>query len=224
MDLVFLSVFASFVSIYFTSACDFDSQCNVGSRCCKRTEGRGILEDGLCVTRATCNGFCIEKDDCLPPEICDPYRTLCTTVCLEDIDCHPRHVCKNRHCVSDDSFIGTTPLVVIGLTVLVACCCCCFKLQRRRMNQLGRNYNTNTNVRNENRRATNVQQNGNGQILEMNSPTEESNDQSYDAIASGGPPSYDEVSDLPDVPPPTYEEAMGASTENLSRTMEERQV
>ena len=49
------------------------------------------------------------------------------------------------------------------------------------------------------------------QTLQMNSiqTPPELNGPNLDAIAVSGPPSYVEVGDVPEVPPPTYEEAVG---------------
>lgn len=67
--------------------------------------------------------------------------------------------------------------------------------------------------------STSSQQND--QTLEMDSisrltQTEESSSQIFDAIALSGPPPYNEVFNVLEVPPPTYEQATRASTENLS--------
>lgn len=220
MESVFLSVVGSFLSVYLTSACSYDSQCSFDANCCKYTDGRGLLNNGVCLSRTNCDGFCIINDDCLPPERCEYRTNRCTITCFDRSDCQPNHVCEDNYCVEDegDSFTGTIPIVIVGLAILVACFCgCSVKAHKQRMDQLRNNANTNA-TNNETTRGVNLQPNGNAETLQMNSPTDESNGQSFDAVARSGPPSYIEVNnDVPEVPPPTYEEAMKASSEALSR-------
>ena len=66
MEYVYLSVLSILLAICLTFACDFDSECR--PRCCKRTDGRGFLDNGVCISRESCDGFCVVKDDCLPPQ------------------------------------------------------------------------------------------------------------------------------------------------------------
>lgn len=224
MQYVFLSIFGVFLSVSLTLACNSDRQCSL--RCCDHTDGRGNLNEGVCISRATCDGFCTLKEDCLAPKLCDTYRNLCTTKCSFDIDCHPSYVCENYQCVEDDGFVGTTPILIIGLAVLISFICCCFRLKRgqRQRDQVRRNYNTDTNTTHVNTTEGNEQPTGNVGTLEMNSPNEGSNDEVLDAVALSGPPSYIEVSNVPDVPPPSYEEAVKISTENLSQGREGQPV
>ena len=170
----------------------------------------------VCISRAreSCDDFCLRIEDCLPPERCDTSLNLCTTKCSKDSDCQRNYDCKNKRCIKEDAFVGITPLITA--VVLLACCCGCFRLQRRRNQPV--NYNANpsaaVNSTDVNPRGTNAQQNTNVETLE----TVESNGEP-DAIAIRGPPSYTEVySNEPELPPPTYEEAVTA--ENLSSTVE----
>ena len=94
----------------------------------------------------------------------------------------------------------------------------------QRQREVRRNVSADTNTTNVNTTERNEQQNGSEGTLEMNSPTEGSNDQVLDAVALSGPPSYIEVSNEPEVPPPSYEEAVRISTEKLSQGRDEQRV
>lgn len=103
--------------------------------------------------------------------------------------------------------------------MVVLCCCCAYLRQRLRRDQLRRDYNATrtttiqtTAGRNElHPQAINIETVG------MNSPNVEANGQiTADAVALTGPPSYQDVRNVPDPPPPTYEEAMKLSAQNLS--------
>ena len=222
MGCIVLSIFVVFLSESLTLNCDSDRHCSLGSRCCDHTDGRGYLHEGVCISRANCDGFCILKEDCKAPKICNSFLNLCTTKCSLEIDCHPSHICENNHCIKDRGF-SNTPIVIVGLSLLVSFIWCCFRLKlgERQRDQFQRNDSTDTNTTNINTMERNEQQNGSAGTLEMNSPTEGSNDQVLDAVALSGPPSYLEVSNEPEVPPPSYEEAMRM---NLSIGREDQYV
>lgn len=226
MEYVYFSILSVLLAIRSTFACDLNSECR--PRCCKRTDGRGELVKGVCISRETCDGFCVVKDDCLAPQICDTSVNLCTTKCLNDIDCHPSHICKKNHCAEDESFFATrsTIFVVIGLSIVFTLCCCCLRLQWQRVQRgdgrRSRDQNTTTNATFRNTSEGYEQQSGNVGTLELNSAAGES--YNPDAVVSSGPPSYREVTEVPEEPPPSYEEAIRSSTENLSEGTEAQQV
>ena len=103
MESTFLLILGSFLSIYLTSGCEYDNQCAFGLRCCKQTEAGRVLEEGKCVSRETCSGFCLKTDDCLPPERCNASRYNCTAKCSNDTDCLHGYICENDHCVSNET-------------------------------------------------------------------------------------------------------------------------
>lgn len=91
--------------------------------------------------------------------------------------------------------------------------------QRLRRDQLRRDYNAARNTTVQTTAGRNELQ-PQAIIIEtvgINSPSVETNGQiTPDAVALTGPPSYQAVRNVPDLPPPTYEEAMKLSTQNLS--------
>ena len=203
-------------------------------RCCKQTQAGRVLEEGICIFRVTCSSFCLKTDDCLPPARCDTSRFNCTTKCSNDTDCHLGYICENDHCVSNETkhndisesvtFLGLLPLLPFVLCPGLCFCYCflalvyyrlqiCFeKLQSLYLRHRGRNCTVGS--LNENP-PTSI----NAEMLETDSirpPVLETNGESFDNIASRGPPSYSEIFDVPETSLPTYEETTGDSTESLN--------
>ncbi|XP_078348795.1 uncharacterized protein LOC144633795 [Oculina patagonica] len=235
---LFLPILCSFLNVYLTSSCYSDDECFGEYRCCKV---RHTDEEGLCINRKNCYGFCLEIDDCSAPEICDTSRNLCTTQCSFSSDCHQGYICDDYHCVSDEDSkdskfnIGSLIAIIIGIGAFILLICCCTVRDTRRSNLVERNVNVNTtqNIVSTNRtsRETNGQQNGEAGRLEMSSivqetepHNEDSSDEILDPIAEDAPPAYDVVSSQPELPPPSYEEVMRASHEILPRNENEHQV
>lgn len=217
----FTTVFGIFMLLNLILACDEDSDCNRYERCCKTSENRG---DGVC--REDCVDYCIDKNDCLPPKVCDLSLGRCSTYCIWNSDCHQSNSCKNYECViDDDTSIGTTPIIIFVLVavMVVLCCCCAYLRQRLRRDQLRRDYNATrtTTVQTTAGRTELQPQAINIETVRMNSPNVEANVEANgqitpDAVALTGPPSYQDVRNVLDAPPPTYEEAMKLSAQNLS--------
>lgn len=220
MDCGFTTVLGIFMLLHLILACNEDNDCDSYQRCCNRSEGRGNIGYGIC--SEDCVDFCIYKDDCLPPKVCDIYTKRCSRHCTWDSDCHQSNSCKNYACViDDDTSIGTTPVIIFVLVavMVVLCCCCAYMRQRLRRDQLRRGYNAARNTTVQTTAGRNELQ-PQAIIIEtvgINSPSVETNGQiTPDAVALTGPPSYQDVRNVPDLPPPTYEEAMKLSTQNLS--------
>ena len=217
----FTTVFGIFLLLNLILACDEDYDCYRYERCCKKTNNIGY---GVC--REDCVDFCLTKDDCLAPKVCDLYSERCSRNCILDSDCHQSYSCKNNECViDDDTSIGTTPVIIFVLVavMVVLCCCCAYLRQRLRRDQLRRDYNATrtTTVQTTAGRNELQPQAINIETVRMNSPNVEANVEANgqitpDAVALTGPPSYQDVRNVPEAPPPTYEEAMKLSAQNLS--------
>ena len=200
-------------------ACTKHNDCDGYKLCCKeRNRSYGACGD--------CDNYCIDKNDCLPPKVCDRSLERCSTYCVWNSDCHQSYSCKNYECViDDDTSIGTTPIIIFVLVavMVVLCCCCAYLRQRLRRDQLRRDYNATrtTTVQTTAGRNELQPQAINIETVRMNSPNVEANVEANgqitpDAVALTGPPSYQDVRNVPDPPPPTYEEAMKLSAQNLS--------
>lgn len=225
--MTFECILGIFLQLGLILACTFDSDCSRRERCCDRSEGRGYLGYGFCLAD-NCHGFCIDKEDCLPPAICDIFLKRCSLHCFSDSDCHQSNFCKNNVCVlEDEDSIGTTPIIVfvfVGVMCCLCCCCACVRGHLRR-SQVMRNNCSAVRTTVETTARRNEQQPVNVVAVEANSPGEQANGQlTPDAIALTGPPSYLDVRGIPELPPPSYEEAMKASTENLSQGAEPRRI
>ena len=210
------------------------------------------MEEGKCVSRETCSGFCLKTDDCLPPERCNTFRYNCTAKCSNDTDCHPRYICEYNHCVSNETnhndiseHVDIVALLIILPCVLFFLCFACYapylhlklcvkKLQSFYLNRRGRNCSvaslngnppTRTNAQQQNNEMLEINlvrlpvdtsmlyrhEQENAERLEIGSnglPVRAANGQSVDEIGLIRPPSYIEIFDVPEVLPPTYEEAI----------------
>lgn len=216
----FTTVFGVFMLLNLILACTKHNDCDDYKLCCKKRN----RSYGAC--RGDCDNYCIDKNDCLPPKVCDRSLRRCSTNCLWNSDCHQSNSCKNYECVTDDdTSIGTTPIIIFVLVavMVVLCCCCAYLRQRLRRDQLRRDYNATrtTTVQTTAGRNELQPQAINIETVRMNSPNVEANVEANgqitpDAVALTGPPSYQDVRNVPDAPPPTYEEALKLSAQNLS--------
>lgn len=123
--------------------------------------------------------------------------------------------------------------LVVAVAILLGCCCHYASLKRREEEMALRNSRTMQQTENTNQNTVPVpnREGSNpieGQRQPIQTPPEET-PQSPDAIADSGPPSYSCLAasgdtQLPDLPPPSYDEAVRASTEHLAVTRQERFV
>lgn len=213
----FTTVFGIFMLLNLILACTEHSDCDSYELCCRK----GNIGYGAC--REDCDDYCMNKYDCSPPEVCDFSSARCSRNCYLNSDCHQSNSCKNNECViDDDTSIGTTPVIIFVLVavMVVLCCCCAYLRQRLRRDQLRRNCNATrtTTVQTTAGRNELQSQAINIETVGINSPNVEANGQAItpDAVALTGPPSYQDIRNVPDAPPPTYEEAMKLSAQNLS--------
>ena len=153
-------------------------------------------------------------------------QNVCTSFCYYSNDCPKGYVCTDTNQCEEDSF-GTALIVLTVATILVSSLCCCLKLWKKRRYSNLRQTGINNNTLNAN--ATVVYGGINEQLLSGNFETlgmtsiagAQSNVQmqSFNGVSllSGPPPSYGEVSNLPDMPPPSYEQAIRALPTSLPR-------
>ena len=232
--IVILCIFGSTLNLLFTSACDVDDDClHTNQQCCirgTRTPSGNVLEKGVCIAhynRGRCHEICRRQDDCVVPQRCGASGadSICTTECFTDEHCYHinhKYVCNYNEAINqnecgmpadkDDSLMDSNILyyILFGSVVIFFCICCtCLKFRQRRNQATARRMATS----NARPTGTNVQPNANAErpeTLQMNSnqtPPEESSGPNLDAVALSGPPSYIEVGNVPESPPPTYEEA-----------------
>ena len=232
--IVILCIFGSALNLLFTSACDVDDDCfYTEDQCCMkgtRTPSGNVLEKGVCIAnynRGRCHEICRRQDDCVMPQRCDAsgVDSFCTTECSKDEDCYHinhKYVCNyneaihQNECRMPDNKEGSLMdsniiyYIMFGSVVIFFCICCtCLKFRQRRSQAAATRIVTS----NVGATRTNLQPNANAErpeTLQMNctrTPPEESDNPNLDAIALSGPPSYIEVGNVPESPPPTYEEA-----------------
>ena len=165
--------------------------------------------------------FCTKSSECIPPERCSVSRNVCTSFCYYSDDCPKGYVCTDTNQCKEDSF-GTALILLTVATILVLSLCCCLKLWKKRRysnrRQTGNTLNANATVVHG---GINEQQlSGNFETFGITSIAgAQCNVQTFNGVSllSGPPPSYGEVNDLPDIPPPSYEEAIRALPKSLSR-------
>ena len=234
--IVILCIFGSTLNLLFTSACDVDDDClYTEQQCCVRgtkTPSGNVLEKGVCIAhynRGRCHETCRKQDDCVLPQRCDTTRKnedfLCTTKCSKDEHCYhinQEYVCDYNEAIgqnecrmpakegSSSSRNDIFFYFLIGSVGAFLCICCtCLKFCEHRSQRAAGGMV----ARNARPTGTNAQPNANAErpeTLQMNStqvPPEESSGPKLDAVALSGPPSYIEVDNVPESPPPTYEEA-----------------
>lgn len=211
-----------------------------GEWCCRYTETGKRLEMGLCVSRICGTGVCRTQADCFPNKRCDTSQTSssyafrCTTECFTDDHCREIHgqnsgyTCtyseelkQNRCEENTDSAINmdsdTVRFIYISCAVVGFCLIVVCVRQWRKRGQSARQMATRNTVPT---RGANAQERRNVeslverpaalQMTANQTQIEHSNGLTVDAIALSGPPSYVEVGDVPESPPPTYEEATKA--------------
>ena len=218
--------------------CDWDDDCRYsGQWCCKYTETGKKLEKGLCVSRICGVGVCRTQADCFPNKRCDTsssYKFRCTTECFTDDQCLEIHgqnsgytctyseVLNQYRCKENsDSAINmdadTVRFIYISCAMVGFCLIVVCVRQWRKRGRSARQMATRNTL--QTRRA-NAQERRNVeslverpaalQMTANQTEIEHSNGLTVDAIALSGPPSYVEVGDVPESPPPTYEEATKA--------------
>lgn len=231
---VSLCLFSGLLFLSFSLACDWDDDC-LGHSCCRYTETGKRLEMGLCVSRICGTGVCRTQADCFPNKRCDTSEFRCTTECVTDDHCREIHgqnsgytctyseVLKQNRChKNSDSAINmdsdTVRFIYISCAVLGFCLIVVCVRQWRKRGQSARQMAT------RNTLSTGGANNAQGrrnveslverpaalQMTANQTQIEHSNGLTVDAIALSGPPSYVEVGDVPESPPPTYEEATNA--------------
>ena len=231
---VSLCLFSGLLFLSFSLACDWDDDC-LGHSCCRYTETGQRLEMGLCVSRICGTGVCRTQADCFPNKRCDTSEFRCTTECVTDDHCREIHgqnsgytctyseVLKQNRChKNSDSAINmdsdTVRFIYISCAVLGFCLIVVCVRQWRKRGQSARQMAT------RNTLSTGGANNAQGrrnveslverpaalQMTANQTQIEHSNGLTVDAIALSGPPSYVEVGDVPESPPPTYEEATNA--------------
>ena len=238
-----LCLFSGFLFLSFSLACDWHYDCRYnGDSCCKYTETGKKLETGLCVSRICGAGVCRTQADCLPKKRCDisnSYEFRCTTECSTDNHCreiygqNSGYICtysevlnQNRCEENSDSTAfnmdsDTVRFIYIVCAVVGFCLIAVCMRQWRKRGQSARQMATRNTLPTG---GTNTPERRNVERL-VERPTalqmtpnrtqiEHSNGLTVDSIALSGPPSYMEVGDVPESPPPTYEEATNARTEN----------
>ena len=236
---VILCLFSGLLFLSFSLACDWDDDCSYynGEWCCKYTETGKKLEMGLCVSRICGAGVCRTQADCFPNNRCDTsssYEFRCTTECFTDDHCREIHgqnsgyTCtysevlnQNRCEENSDSAINmdadTVRFIYISCAVVGFCLIVVCVRQWRKRGQSARQMATRNTLPT---RGANAQERRNVeslverpaalQMTANQTQIEHSNGLTIDAIALSGPPSYVEVGDVPESPPPTYEEATKA--------------
>ena len=211
-----------------------------GEWCCRYTETGKRLEMGRCVSRICGTGVCRTQADCFPNKRCDTSQTSssyafrCTTECFTDDHCREIHgqnsgyTCtyseelKQNRCEENTDFAinmdsDTVRFIYISCAVVGFCLIVVCVRQWRKRGQSARQMATRNTVPT---RGANAQERRNVeslverpaalQMTANQTQIEHSNGLTVDAIALSGPPSYVEVGDVPESPPPTYEEATKA--------------
>ena len=236
MAYVILWLFGGLLYLQSTFACDEDSDCPyAGERCCKSTETGKELAKGICMMR-TCGGdVCRTQYDCLPNKRCDAsqtsLRSRCTTLCYGDHHCeeiygqNSGYICsysevldQNQCEKKSDSTIKldseTARFIYISCAIIGFClifaCLRHWRTRRQSARQMAtRNAALIGRTKAQERRNVGSRAVERPAALQMTSiqTHEQSNGPASDAIAGEGPPSYMEVGDVPQSPPPTYEEA-----------------
>ena len=234
---VSLCLFSGLLFLIFSLACDWDDDCSydgAGHSCCKYTETGKRLEIGLCVSGICGAGVCRTQADCSPNKRCDSYAFRCTTECSTDDHCREIHgqnsgyICtysgefkENRCEENSDSAINmdsdTVRFIYISCAVVGFCLIVVCVRQWRKRGQSARQMATrNTlstggaNAQERRNVESLVERPAALQMTANQTQIEHSNGLTVDAIALSGPPSYVEVGDVPESPPPTYEEATNA--------------
>ena len=230
--IVILCTFGSTLNLLFTSACNVDDDClYTEQQCCikgTRTPSGNVLEKGVCIAhynRGRCHEICRKQDDCVVPQRCDNVDFFCTTECFTDEHCYHinhKYVCNYNEAIrenecgmpadKENSLMDRNNIfyILIGSVVTFFCICLTCLRCRQCRNQAAARRMVTSNAR---ATGTNLQPNANAErpeTLRMTStqtPPEESGNPNLDAIALSGPPSYIEVGNVPESPPPTYEEA-----------------
>ncbi|CAH3023400.1 unnamed protein product [Porites evermanni] len=222
---VSLCLFSGLLFLSFSLACDWDDDCP-GQSCCRYTETGKRLEMGLCVSRICGAGVCRTQADCFPNKRCDTSEFRCTTECSTDDHCREIHGQNSGYTCTysenSDSAINmdsdTVRFIYISCAVLGFCLIVVCVRQWRKRGQSARQMAT------RNTLSTGGANNAQGrrnveslverpaalQMTANQTQIEHSNGLTVDAIALSGPPSYVEVGDVPESPPPTYEEATKA--------------
>ena len=237
---VILCLFSGLLFLSFSLACDCDWDddcCYSGQWCCKYTETGKKLEKGLCVSRICGVGVCRTQADCFPNKRCDTsssYKFRCTTECFTDDQCLEIHGqnsgytctysevlnqyrCKENSDSATNMDADTVRFIYISCAVVGFCLILVCVRQWRKRGQSARQMATRNTLPT---RGANAQERRNVeslierpaalQMTANQTQIEHSNGLTVDAIALSGPPSYVEVGDVPESPPPTYEEATKA--------------
>lgn len=185
--------------------------------------------DKQCIYRRYCVNFCASKDDCGPLEYCISskctinkpdgycnYEMQCKSgfqcsfyKCIKSCDCTANERCDNGKCIKEEpksnkfepsSIIGFTAVVVIGSCIACAVYCGC--------------------ARRAGRAPPQPQQIEGARDQDPPDADRNQEEQSNEPIHPGGPPPYHSIEmlsrteELP--PPPTYEEALRNSHNNLN--------
>ena len=113
---------------------------------------------------------------------------------------------------------GTGRIMFISFGIIVFCmivCCLCNGIKRREMATRNAPSTRRINALERRNVATSLVEIPIAlQTTSIHTQSEHSNGLTPDAIAVSGPPVYMEVKGVPECPPPTYEEATKARTEN----------
>ena len=230
--------------IHLCFACYTNEDCT-NSYCCEIDS-----DDYRCMSTPCDYDFCISDNDCRhDADRCDQSQGVCTAYCSLDSECRENHKCEFNNCVyqkkEENSMDAGSVLVIIAIIIgaILFGCCCHFCTNKRREEQLAELRANDTAVPrlvatqspNDNQTPVyilhlqannserNVNADSNSERRSDEAPHEE-NEPISDTIVESGPPPYSCLTrtDEPQCPPPSYDEALRTSTENLTTTREQQ--
>ena len=204
------------------------SQANLCGRCRSYERCCEVSGYDICTIRDPCYGVCQSDVDCPDQtERCETEGHFCTSFCSSSVDCRSGYECIYSQCEEKESNNSSAcrKIVITTVTVVAAVSflCCCYHLKKQRgRNDQGRNTAQAGNQppviqgSGETRINLACQQNASSNTDQIVRTI--STDETPDPIRDSGPPAYHSLSfdnfDIPEAPPPSYDEAVATISRN----------